>query len=547
MNMNELQPAIPQKIKAVAYCRFSSDLQHETSIEAQKRFITGFTFQNNYEILHFYCDRARSGKNMNRPAFQQMLADSKKGDFQAIIVHKMDRFSRNLVDMLSTIDELKGRGIYVISAYEHLENDANGRLMLNIISSLSEYYISNLGNEVLKGQRENAYQCKANGGIGCLGYNIVNQKYLVNEKEAEAVRLIFQMYANGYGYNTIIDRLNFLGYHTKAGRPFGKNSIYAILNNEKYNGTFVFNKIAHGDMHGVRNSHKSKSNDEIIRVPGGVPAIISMELWDRVQAMRKINPKGKSRCKHFYLLSGLIYCGECGCKMHGNPHDSGNGGPIYITYRCNRKDNNHACYCKEVRRDYVEGFVIEELFRHFFNDNSIPLITRQLNEKLKNDSQTKSEEYLQYESTLKLLEKSRANLVDAIKQTGFNKSIGTELKNTDDQIEKCKSFIKKCEDQSKNVSIITEEQISENLDKLKEFAKTSHREEVRAMIQNYVERVTVYNDRVEVTYKVAFLSSGDSLTYHCDSSISRNNLNALGASGQLAEKSKGLQTNLHNA
>jgi site-specific DNA recombinase len=300
-------------------------------------------------------------------------------------------------------------------------------------------------------------------------------------------------------------------------------------------------------MHGKRNSHRLKPDSEIIRIPGGVPAIISQELWDRVQAMRKINPKGKSHNKYFYLLYGIIFCGECGYKMHGNPRNTGNNGPIYITYRCNRRDNNHACCCREVRREYIEGFVIEELFRHFFNENSIPLITKQLNEKLKTDSQTKSEEYLQYQSTLQLLKKSRANLVDAIKQAGFSKSIGTELKNTDDQIEQCESFLKECEDQSKNVPTITEEQVSGNLDKLKEFAKTSHREEVRAMIQSYVERVTVYNDRVEVTYKVAFLSSGDPITYHCDSSISRNNLDALGANGQLVEKSKDLLENLHTA
>lgn len=206
------------KIKiAVSYCRFSSDLQHNSSIEAQKRFVSLFASQNGYEISHFYCDRAKSGKNMNRPAFQQMLEDSKKGDFQAIIVHKMDRFSRNTVDTLSTIDELKNRGIEVISAYERIENTPMGNLLLKIISGMSEYYISNLANEVLKGQRENAYQCKANGGIGCLGYDIINQKYVINEKEAEEVRLIFQMYAKGYGYNTIIDKLNCLGYQTKAG------------------------------------------------------------------------------------------------------------------------------------------------------------------------------------------------------------------------------------------------------------------------------------------------------------------------------------------
>lgn len=146
-----------------------------------------------------------------------------------------------------------------------------------------------------------------------------------------------------------------------------------------------------------------------------------------------------------------------------------------------------------------------------------------------------------------MLNKTRANLIDALKQTGFNKSIGTELKNTEDQIEQCESFLKKCDEQHKNVPTVTEEQVRQNLGKLKEFAKTSHREEVRAMIQNYVERVTVYNDKVEVTYKVAFPPTDQSITYNCDSSISRNNLDARGASRQLAEQSKELLDHLHTA
>ena len=535
------------KINAVGYCRFSSDLQREESIDAQQRYIRTYAYQSNYKITKFYCDRAKSGKNMNRPEFQQMLEDSQKGDFQVIIVHKLDRFSRNTVDTLQTIDELKGRGISVVSAYERIENNPMGKLLLGFISGMSEYYISNLANEVLKGQRENAYQCKANGGVGCLGYNIVDQKYVINEKEAESVRLIFQMYSNGYGYNVIIDKLNSLGYVTKAGKPFGKNSLYNILNNEKYTGTFLFNQIARGDTHGKRNSHKFKNESEVIRIPNGIPAIISKELWDRVQAIRQINPKGKSHNKYFYLLSGLMYCGECGYKMHGNPRSLGEGRPTYITYRCNRKDNNHYCHSKEVRCEYVEAFVIEELFRHFFNKTSIPIITKQLNDKLKQDSMKKSEEFVQYQSTLQLHKKSRSNLMETMKQSGYQKSLVEELKNIDNQIETCQSFLKKSEDQDKNVPVITAEQITASLAELKEFAKTSHREEIRAMIQSYVERVTVYNDRVEVTYKVAFPFADQPVTYRCDSSVTRHQLNQIRDKGEFDIESKKLIDQLHMA
>lgn len=137
-----------------------------------------------------------------------------------------------------------------------------------------------------------------------------------------------------------------------------------------------------------------------------------------MQAIRQINPKGKSHNKYFYLLSGLIYCGECGSKMHGNPRNTGNGGPTCLTYRCNNRGNNHACSNGEVRKEYVEGFVIEELFDHFFNRAAIPEITGQLNKKLQ-ESSNSNNEYKEYSATLKVLKKSHDNLVEVIFKAHF--------------------------------------------------------------------------------------------------------------------------------
>lgn len=458
-----------------------------------------------------------------------MIEDSKKGLFEAIIVHKMDRFSRNSIDTLKNIDDLKCSGIQVISVYEHFENSPSGKLMLSIISSFNQYYIENLGNEVLKGQKESAYKGLSNGGRGCLGYNIVDKKYVINEKEADAVKLIFEMYADGHGYNTIIDRLNALGYKTKAGKSFGKNSLYSILNNEKYIGTFSFNKIAKGNSHGKRNAHKMKPESEIIRIENGMPSIVSKELWNRVQSIRKVNPKGRCHNKYFYLLSGLIYCGECGSKMHGNPRNTGNGGPIYVTYRCNHKDNNRSCNCKEVRKEYVEAYVIEELMNHFFNDDIITKVTQQLNEKLLQKANDGNEDYVKYKDTLQLLKKSRDNLLEAIKATGYNKSIGDELKNVDSQIERCSAFINEYTAKNDTCPVFTEEQVKQCLPQFKEFAKHSKREEIRSMIQNYVNRVTVYNDKIEVTFTVAFsFAQNNSINYFHTSFITRSKLDRNG-------------------
>jgi len=118
----------------------------------------------------------------------------------------------------------------------------------------------------------------------------------------------------------------------------------------------------------------------------------------------------------------------------------------------------------------------------------------------------------------------------------------------ENQIERCSAFINQCDEKSKNIPCFTEEQIMQALPKLKEFVKSSEREEVRSMIQRYVDRVTVYNDRVEVTYKVAFsLAQNQSINYTYARSISRYNLNKFGKKRLFNEYSQNFLNDLYTA
>ena len=137
-------------------------------------------------------------------------------------------------------------GIELISVTERLESTPEGKLMLIIIAGMNEFYSDNLSQEVMKGLKENAYQCKFTGGTPPLGYKVdpESRKLVIDENEAMIVRLIFQRYASGYGYNSIINELTSLGYHTKSGKLFGKNSLYELLRNEKYIGVYTYNRAA---------------------------------------------------------------------------------------------------------------------------------------------------------------------------------------------------------------------------------------------------------------------------------------------------------------
>ena len=126
--------------------------------------------------------------------------------------------------------------------------------------------------------------------------NVAHDKtYIVNEEEAQAVKIIFDRYVQGYSYSKIIDELNNLGYKTKRGNKFGKNSLHGILNNEKYTGVYVFNKTQRRRCRWKKNGHKQKSDDEIIKVEGGMPAIINKEIFAQAQGDDS-KKKENSRC-----------------------------------------------------------------------------------------------------------------------------------------------------------------------------------------------------------------------------------------------------------
>ena len=268
-------------IRAAAYARYSSDNQREESIDAQLRAIREYCDRNGIRLVKIYTDEARSATTDDRPGFLQMIQDSALGLFDAVIVHKLDRFSRDRYDSAFYKRQLKKNGVRLISVLEPLDDSPESVILESVLEGMAEYYSRNLAREVMKGMRETALQCKHTGGKPPLGYNVApDGTYVINEQEAKAVRMIFEMYAAGKGYSEIINKLNQEGYKTQTGRPFGKNSIHDILKNEKYRGVYIFNRTER-KINGKRNHHKSKSEDEIIRIEGGMPRIIDDETWER--------------------------------------------------------------------------------------------------------------------------------------------------------------------------------------------------------------------------------------------------------------------------
>lgn len=242
--------------------------------------------------------------------------------------------------------------------------------------------------------------------------------------------------------------------------------------------------------------------------------------------MRKATRCSYTNAKKPYLLTGLLYCTECGCKFSGNTRKNKQKGLEYTTYRCCGRTNKRTCKTKEIRCEYLDKWVIEQFFMHFFNPEIIPVITAKLNEQIlilaKED-----DSYKEAVMNLKVLEKSRDNLIEAIVQTGVNEAISRKIKEFEKQIADCKEYIETCESQTV-VRTITEQEVMEKIQLLKsEMENPENLARTKYLLTEYIDRIEISNETVKVTFKVTFFICEDenlSPTYYYEKRIRRYEL-----------------------
>lgn len=494
--------------KAAAYARYSSDNQREESIEAQIRAIREYCQKNDIQLVKIYTDEARSATTDDRPGFLQMIQDSSMGLFSSVIVHKLDRFSRDRYDSAFYKRQLRKNGVRLISVLEHLDDSPESIILESVLEGMAEYYSRNLARETMKGMKETALKCRHTGGKPPLGYDVAEDKtYVINENEARAVRMIFEMYAAGKGYSDIIHALNNGEHRTQTGRPFGKNSIHDILKNEKYRGVYIFNRSASKDAEGKRNNHKNKSEDEIIKIEGGMPRIIDDKTWKAVQARMKKNKRGPAanKAKETYLLSGLIYCGKCGGAMVGNRRRAGRNKEIYASYECSTRKRAKTCDMKAIGKDHVENAVIEHLERYLFSPNAVDKLADKITEYAASQSKEINRDIKAFTDQLAGVQTEINNIVEAIAAGMFHPSMKEKM----DRLETKKAgLIIKLEEAKIQAQTHTpsEDMIRRYLQKDADI-KNKSQEEQKRIIQAYVKRVIVYEDKLDID-KIVDLSGG---------------------------------------
>ena len=326
-------------ITGVIYARYSSHSQKEESIEQQIEECTAFAVTNGISVVGIYADKAISGRTDRRNEFQRLMRDAEKRKFDVVIAYKSNRISRNMLNALQYESRLDSFGIKTLYAKEEFGNTAAGRFALRTMMNVNQFYSENMAEDIRRGLKDNAAECKVNGSLP-YGYKKGEDgKYAIDEPRAAIVREIFSKVVDDVPYADIIRSLNDRGILTKTRKPFNKNSFNRMLRNERYIGIYEHSGV---------------------RVVGGVPAIISEEVFYAVQRKLQegLNSDGaKRKSNSDYLLTGKLYCGECGAPMVGYAGTSRNG-TLHYYYTCKSRGND-GCTKHNVRRDFIEQFVVD--------------------------------------------------------------------------------------------------------------------------------------------------------------------------------------------
>ena len=337
--------------KIVIYARYSSDRQTEQSIEGQLRVCHEYAERNDYVVVHEYIDRALSGTTDRRPAFLQMIEDSKKKEFEYVLMYQLDRFARNRYDSANYKMKLKKNGVRVLSARENISDDASGILMESVLEGMAEYYSAELSQKVKRGVRESLIKGYYTGGQVTYGYKVEDKKWKIDEEHAEFVRQAFNEYAVGEKATEIADHLNAQGSRTSTGKKWNGNAISKMLHNQRDMGIEKFGGEIFTDV---------------------IPPIVEEKLWQVVNGMMKHYRRNYKNDKYDpYFLTGKIFCGYCGESVIAEAGSS-HMGTRYKYYKCHtKKVKGKACLLRNYRKRELEQLIIDKTKKYILTPSKI--------------------------------------------------------------------------------------------------------------------------------------------------------------------------------
>lgn len=379
-----------QKPKVAIYVRVSTLHQiDKDSLPMQKKDLIAYANlmlgTDDYVIFE---DAGYSGKNTSRPKFQEMMSKIRTGVFTHLLVWKIDRISRNLLDFASMYDELKRLGIIFISKNEQFDTStAIGEAMLKIILVFAELERNMTSERVTATMISRANNGLWNGGRIPYGYNynLETHEFSINPEESKIVKIIHDLYEEMKSLVYEARYLNEKGYRTRAGNQWSVASLHIILTNVFYCGDYRYNVLKEG------NRQQVKDKSEWITIPDHHVPIISKEQKNRILSILDSNTKLKQKPnttklgKYPHIFAGIISCGICGNFMRATSGNITRDGWYYSKYLCiaNRDKQNH-CENKATSDPIIGEFVFNYILNMVNVQKSFASISspKELQEKL---------------------------------------------------------------------------------------------------------------------------------------------------------------------
>jgi len=292
-------------LRTALYVRVSTDTQAEKgfSIDAQLDKLHAYCDLNEIKNYQEYVDPGYSAGNLDRPFLNNLIDDIKLGYISTVIVYKLDRLSRKTKDTLYLVEDIFNKnGVKFISLTENIDTSTSaGKFFISILSSVAQLERENIRERGMLGMEKKAslgYKSRTPKILIGYDYNKENKEYISNEYEAMQVRLIFDRFTKSESIGSIFRFLRD-NYTTKYGKWKTQKQVCLILDNEAYIG-----KLRH------RGNYKDCIN---------IPPIIDKEVFEKAREMRNYNKTHYYRHTSAYLLTGLIYCAECGARLRGYP------------------------------------------------------------------------------------------------------------------------------------------------------------------------------------------------------------------------------------
>lgn len=459
-------------MRGVIYARYSEgSRQTDQSIEGQVRDCRTYAAKHNIDILKVYADKHHTGKDFeHRDQWNHMMKDADDHKFDVIIVWKIDRFGRNREEIAVNKVRLRKDGVTIAYAAENIPDTPEGILLESVLEGLAEYFSEDLKQKVSRGMRESAIKGQHVGGRPPFGYKIVNKKLAIENDEAAAVKMIFQMWVDGSTAPEIENALFADGILSRNGNRVTKSTIYQIINCTKYEG--------YGIACGIKVDN---------------PQIVSAEVFKAAQERKLSMRHGSTNAKVEYLLSGKCVCGYCGALLVGETGRSASG-KQYHYYKCGRTKRGETCELKPIQKEKLEKEIFQRLKKDVLTPEKTAKIIDQIMDKQETGEQEKR--ILDIEKRIEQFGKQEKNLLSQITISGPSDTtteLLEEIRNNRDDMKH------ELAEAKLETSILSREFLEFEFER---WMNLSDEDAAKVILSNFISVATIKNDAISVEYRI---------------------------------------------